>query len=93
MTKNQWRLLEILTQFGEYSPNTDAEDDISGWRKIRLVVAGLIRTLVKRGLATNDENGYNITEIGKAELQKDVKIIKLTGRELQDARKQFTPDV
>lgn len=82
MTQNQWRLLDILEdfgglgtieveiQFGEYAPDTDDEDDTSGFRKTRLVVAGLMRTLVKKGLATDDENGYGITEKGITLLKK-----------------------
>lgn len=78
MTTKQRRLLVILDhwggmgtieveiQFGEYAPNTDREDDTSGFRKTRLVVAGLMRTLVNRGLATNDDNGYDITDKGRA---------------------------
>jgi len=82
MTQNQWRLLDILDhwggmgtieveiQFGEYAPDTDDENDTSGFRKTRLVVAGLIRGLVKKGLATNDHDGYNITQRGRELLRK-----------------------
>ena len=86
MTQNQWRLLEILDhwggmgtieveiQFGEYAPDTDAEDDYSGFRKTRLVVAGLMRTLAKRGLAVLDAEypgcGYDITEKGREVLSR-----------------------
>lgn len=88
MTANQWRLLDILdhwggmgtieveTQFGEYAPGTDAEDDMSGWNKTRLVVAGLMRSLTKKGLAKTHEGfsaegcGYDITEKGRELLAK-----------------------
>jgi hypothetical protein len=81
MTEKQWKLLDILDtwggmgtieveiQFGEYAPRTDREDDISGFLTTRLVVAGLMRSLVKKGLATND-GCYDITDAGRELLRK-----------------------
>lgn len=82
MTPKQKKLLKILDnwggmgtieveiQFGEYAPLTDKEDDSSGFRITRLVVAGLMRSLVKKGLATDDENGYDITDRGRELVKK-----------------------
>ncbi len=81
-TPNQYRLLDILEtwgghgtieveiQWGEYAPKTDAEDDASGFRTTRLVVAGLMRSLVRKGWATDDHDGYGITEAGVAALNR-----------------------
>jgi hypothetical protein len=79
MTANQWKLLDLLErhggqgtievelQFGEYAPHADEN---SGFRTTRLVVASLMRSLVSRGLATNDENGYDITDHGREVLKR-----------------------
>ncbi len=76
MTTKMKRLLEILdhysghgtieveTQFGEYDGETEA-DLYKGWRITRFVVAGLMRHLIKKGLATND-GCYEITDAGRA---------------------------
>ena len=81
MTKKQWRLLEILrhwggsgtieveTQWGDYEMEDD-EEGLKGWRITRIVVAGLMRTLVAKGLATNDDSGYGITDRGIALLDR-----------------------
>ena len=81
LTTKQWKLLEtvarhdgegtmeVLMEFGYDFGDTDA-DEAKGWRVTKLVVASLMRTLVKRGLATDNDNGYGITEAGIAALTK-----------------------
>jgi hypothetical protein len=80
MTAKQWRLLEILQHhgdpaegtmevllaWGDYDFGDSPEQEAKGWNVTRLVVAGLMRTLVAKGLALDDEWGYGITEKGKA---------------------------
>jgi predicted transcriptional regulator len=34
------------------------------------VVAGLVRSLVRKGYATDDERGYDITDTGRAVLER-----------------------
>lgn len=76
LTANQWRMLRILEhwdghgtieveiQWGDYEHENDPEGS-RGFRTCRLVVANLVKSLVKKGLATHDENGYGITEAGR----------------------------
>lgn len=85
MTSKQWRMSEILDswggmgtieveiQWGDYDFGDTEADEAKGWRTCRLVVAGLIRSLVRKGYATDDENGYDITENGRAILAKHQK--------------------
>jgi hypothetical protein len=86
MTAKQWRMLEILNhwgghgtievecQWGDYDFTDELGDgeaaDRKGANVCRLVVAGLIRSLVKKGYATDDENGYDITDKGRAALER-----------------------
>ena len=82
MTKNQWRMLDILSRhngdgtieveidWGDYDFGDGEANEAKGWRTCRMVVAGLVRSLVKKGYATDDENGYGITEAGLALLEK-----------------------
>ena len=77
MTANQWKLLEVLEhwsghgtievclQFGEY----DAASDAKGWSITCLVVGRLMKSLVRRGLAT-DHDSYDITDKGLELLKK-----------------------
>jgi DNA-binding PadR family transcriptional regulator len=58
MTPKQWRMLEILEHWDK------------AWRVNRLVVAGLVRSLVAKGYATDDQDGYGITDAGRALLEK-----------------------
>lgn len=82
MTANQWRMLKILDswggdgtievelQWGDYDFGDTEAGEAKGWRVNRLVVAGLVRSLVKNGYATDDENGYDITDAGRAALER-----------------------
>jgi hypothetical protein len=86
MTANQWRMLAILDRWGsggtmeveiQYGDESglpdfgDSEaDEAKAWRVNRLVVAGLVRSLVAKGYATDDEDGYGITDAGRALLKK-----------------------
>jgi hypothetical protein len=91
MTKKQWRLLDILEdwggtgtievvmQWGEYECDDDPHS-IKGFKLAEFVVAAVMRTLVKKGYAVNDADGYGITEAGKAALERH--------REQSAARKQ-----
>jgi hypothetical protein len=82
MTAKQWRMLEILEhwdkegtcevecQWGGYDFGDSEADEAKAWRVNRLVVAGLVRSLVAKGYATDDEDGYGITDAGRALLEK-----------------------
>jgi hypothetical protein len=83
MTKNQWKLLEILEHWGGEG-TMEVEIQFGDYRDVnmgeakdfylnRLVVANLVRTLVKRGYAKDDEHGYGITEAGEALLQRHLR--------------------
>lgn len=57
--------------FGEYDsgkvlPNGEPDDGAS-WRLTTLVLGGLVRSLVRKGLARNDD-GWGITDAGRAAL-------------------------
>lgn len=81
MTKNQWRMLEILDtwggmgtieveiQWGDYDFGDTEADERKGWAVCRLVVAGLMRTLIAKGYA-DDSDGYDITDAGRAALER-----------------------
>ena len=74
--EKQWRVLEILsrwgghgtieveTQFGGYDFGDTEAAEAKGFRVTRLVVAGIVRSLVRRGYA-DDERGYDITDKGR----------------------------
>lgn len=82
MTQNQWRMLDILDcwggqgtieveiQFGDYDFGDSEAGQSKGRRVCRLVVANLVKSLVRKGYATDDDNGYDITEAGRALLVK-----------------------
>jgi hypothetical protein len=82
MTANQWRMLEILEhwggqgtmeveiQWGGYDYGDTEAEEAKGFRVNRLVVAGLVRSLVRKGYATDDERGYDITDTGRAVLER-----------------------
>lgn len=82
MTPNQWRMLEILEHWdgwghmeveihwGGYNFGDTEAAEAKGFRVNRLVVAGLVRSLVKKGFARDDADGYGITETGRAILVK-----------------------
>jgi ribosomal protein S19E (S16A) len=82
MTTKQWRMLKILDhhdregtmevecQWGGYDFGDNEADEAKAWRVNRLVVAGLVRSLVAKGLATDDQDGYGITEAGRTLLEK-----------------------
>jgi ribosomal protein S19E (S16A) len=88
MTANQWKLLKILdhhggmgtieveTQFGGYDYGDDEASEAKAFRVTRMVVAGLVRTLAKKGFATDDDNGYDITERGREILAKHTARLK-----------------
>lgn len=82
MTAKQWRLLkvlehndgvgtmEVLMQM-EYEPKSNSEADIAkAWNLTKFVIAGMVATLVRKGLATDDTNGWGITERGRELLAK-----------------------
>jgi hypothetical protein len=85
MTAKQWRMLEILDhwgghgtieveiQWGDYDFGDTPEGDNKGWRVCRMVVSNMVRSLVKKSYAVNDENGYDITDKGRAVLEKHLK--------------------
>lgn len=78
MTPKQWRMLEILERhpgeghmevllaWGDYDFGDAPEQQNRGWNLCKLVVAGLVRSLVRKGFAADDEDGYGITEAGLA---------------------------
>lgn len=82
MTEKQWKMLEILDdyggqghaevelQWGDHADYRDHAGEGSGFWTNRLAVSGLIRGLSKKGLAENGENGYDITERGLELLKK-----------------------
>jgi hypothetical protein len=81
MTANQWRLLEVLEnwgghgtievelQWGGYDFGESEAEEAKAFRTTRLVVASLVRSLVRRGYATND-GCYDITDAGRASLER-----------------------
>ncbi len=80
MTATQWRMLETLAQHnGEtmevllewaYDGDTEA-GEAKAWNTTTcLFVAGLVRSLVKKGYATDDANGYGVTDAGRAVLER-----------------------
>jgi hypothetical protein len=82
MTANQWRMLELLERYdgfgtmevlinwGGYDYGDTEADEAKAWRVNQLVVGSLVRSLVAKGYATDDREGYGITEAGKALLAK-----------------------
>lgn len=84
MTANQWKMLDILEHWdgqgtmeveiqwdderGGYDFGCGEAGEAKAFRVNRLVVAGLVRSLVAKGYATDDENGYGITDAGRAAL-------------------------
>lgn len=82
MTANQWKILELLDrhggegtievelQFGGYDYGDSEAEEAKAWRVNRLVVAGLVKSLVAKGYATNDEDGYGITDAGIKALER-----------------------
>lgn len=86
MTAKQWHMLETLERFNGHGtmevclefaydagPRPTDADEAKAWAVTRLVVASLVRSLVRKGLATDDENGYGITDAGLALLAKRAK--------------------
>lgn len=85
LTDKQRRLLEVLDHydghgtievcinFGEYESGKTTADDPDGtgadWRLTQFVVGGLVRTLVRKGLARDDSDGWGITDAGRAYLE------------------------
>ncbi len=80
MTTKQWRMLETLEHFNghgtievclefSYDFGDTEADEVKAWNVTRLVVASLVRSLVRKGYATDDDNGYGITEAGRALLE------------------------
>lgn len=82
MTDKQWRMLDVLDHwggmgtievtinFGEYDYGDSEAEEAKGWRITNFVVQNMIRSLVKKGYASDDENGYDITEKGRELLAK-----------------------
>lgn len=82
MTTKQWRLLELLEQHDgvgtmevlmamEYEPDSELEVDVAkAWNLTKFVVAGMVATLVRKGLAVSDTNGWGITDRGRELLAK-----------------------
>jgi DNA-binding MarR family transcriptional regulator len=82
MTPKQWKILEILEhwdgegtaeveiQWGGYDYGDTEAEEAKAFRVNRLVVAALVRSLVKKGYARDDADGYGITDAGRALLAK-----------------------
>lgn len=82
MTAKQWRLLELLEQHDgvgtmevlmamEYEPKSDSEADVArAWNLTKFVVSGMVATLVRKGLAVDDANGWGISDRGRELLAK-----------------------
>lgn len=80
MTDKQWRMLEVLESydgdgtievcinFGEYEAGRG--DDGQDWRLTQFVLGGIVRSLVKKGLARDDADGWGITDRGRELLAK-----------------------
>jgi DNA-binding MarR family transcriptional regulator len=83
LTAKQWRMLEILDrhggegtmevrlQFGDYDFGDTEADNNKSWNVNNLVVSAIMRSLVRKGYASDDENGYDITESGRELLQRE----------------------
>lgn len=81
MTAKQWKMLESLERhdghgtievaidFGEYEAG-DGQDEGANWDRTRFVLGGIVRSLVNKGLATSDSNGWGITDRGRELLAK-----------------------
>lgn len=77
LTPKQWRMLEILghwgghgtieveCQFGHYDFGEGESAETRSAVVTTFVVAGLVRSLVRKGLASNTD-GYDITAAGRA---------------------------
>ncbi len=82
MTAKQWILLDLLEHYGgqgtmeveiQYADETNADmggteaEQSRAFFTNRLVVNSLVRSLVKKGYASDtEENGYDITDAGRA---------------------------
>ena len=81
MTKNQRKMLEVLDwwggegtmeailQYGEYEPG-EGESEAQAWSITKLAAGAVVRSLVRKGWATDDENGWDITEAGRDALRR-----------------------
>ncbi len=86
MTAKQWKMLEVLEHYdghgtievainfgecdsGKVLPNGEP-DDGADWRLTQFVLGGIVRSLVRKGLATDDVNGWGITDRGRELLAK-----------------------
>ncbi len=79
LTAKQWKLLRVLEHhdghgtvevaigFGEYEAG-DGADEGANWDRTRFVIGGLVRSLVRKGLARDDADGWGITAAGRAAL-------------------------
>ena len=82
MTDKQWRLLEAIEDHSregtmevllamEYEPEDDSDAaQMRAFNLTKFVVAGMVRQLVNKGLATDDSDGYGITDRGRELLAK-----------------------
>lgn len=82
MTAKQWQLLEALEKYDgegtmevlmtmEYEPKTNSDADVAkAWNMTKFVVSGMVATLVRKGLAVDDANGWGISDRGRELLAK-----------------------
>ncbi len=83
MTDKQWRLLETIERFDghgtievqmelEFAPEVEGDEasEAKAWRLTQFVVDGMVRVLVKKGLATDGPDGYGVTDRGRELLAK-----------------------
>jgi hypothetical protein len=61
--------IEVELQWSGYDFGESEAEEAKAFRTTRLVVASLMRSLVKRGYATND-GYYDITDAGRAALER-----------------------
>lgn len=85
MTPKQWKMLEILSRhsgegtmevllaWGDYDFGDSESEQTKGWNLAKLVCANIVKSLVKKGFATDDEWGYGITDRGLEILEKQRK--------------------
>ena len=64
----------------EYEPDDDSDEAMMrAFNLTKFVVGGMMRHLVAKGLATNDDDGYGITERG-------VELLAKRRKQLEDAK-------
>jgi len=63
--------MEVLLEH-EFAPEIEGDDksDEKAWNLTKFVISGQVAILVRKGLATDDDNGWSITDRGKELLSK-----------------------